>query len=935
VAALADAVATADTGNTPNATGSFTPVAGDLLVCIVQVSDSVTETTVPTASANGITFTHVRSQAFRTSLDRLNVYVANQLVPASPVAMTVTYSPGDAGTGTNIWVKRVTGMTNTGSAAIKQSAGASNQTGTGTPAVTLPAAALTSNPLIGVLALAVPTGNPYCTPPTSWTRPAGNPGQLSYSTPTTAAEYYFRDSGHTSATVTWGSAIVGNSGWASLVVEFDAGGGAVGFTVDPATLTLTAEEVTFGGSGAVAITVDPAAVALAGQEVVLAGTAAASLPVDPATLILTGSEVALNGVTWAGQFVTWGGANIFWTETPQPQEWTVDPATLSLTAVDVALAGTGAAPLAVDPATLAVTAADVAFAGSGPAAITVDPATLTFTGADVGLTGAAAITVDPATVALTGVDVVVAGRTLGASTSVREFDGSDDTIRHSTGALAGMTHGTVAAIFKTDTITGSHAILAFHGSGNNFVGAGLGTNENDLVGCSASGFNRLFDVLVTGRWYLAVARKTSGTTVPRMSLYDFTAGTWVHGDGNNSEANWTAPGASGEIRHDVSGAFDFFDGRMAVRAAWSNTLPWSADTTGDAAIVAAGLEDALQSWANASPSALWRYNQDPLSAVDDLTAGGANQIFVTGTTVVSGDGPPGFDFSLGAAPLAVDPATVTLQGAEVTLAAAGGGPQSWTVDPAALGLVGVDVVFAGTGAAAAAVDPAVLALAAQEVAFAPLGAAAWAVDPATLSLTAIDVTVTGVGAVALPVDPGVLPLVAVDLTLAGASPAILAVDPATLVLTAVDLTLGTGAAERIIDPATLTITGRDVAFAGTGAGGLAVDPATLLLTAVDIALITGIFPTVQLTVTVGPTRSRAQFSVVLSRGAGTDLTVEASRLGMDVADTRSRAQAAASPTRERPRGTVAAVRSRAQVNQVGPTRQGLEVGPSRDGVGMP
>jgi hypothetical protein len=234
--------------------------------------------------------------------------------------------------------------------------------------------------------------------------------------------------------------------------------------------------------------------------------------------------------------------------------------------------------------------------------------------------------------------------------AVREFDGSDDTIRHSTGALSGMTHGTVAAIFKTDTITGSHAILAFNSTTPLlFLGAGLGTNENDLVGCSASGFNRLFDVLVTGRWYLAVARKTTGTTVPRMSLYDFTAAGWTHGNGNNSEANWTAPGATGTVRHDVEGAFDFYDGRMAARAAWSNAVHWTADASGDTAIEAAGLETALQNWVDEAPDALWAYNQDPLSAVDDLTAGGADQTFVTGTTVVTGDDPPGFSFDLAAA----------------------------------------------------------------------------------------------------------------------------------------------------------------------------------------------------------------------------------------------------------------------------------------------
>lgn len=150
------------------------------------------------------------------------------------------------------------------------------------------------------------------------------------------------------------------------------------------------------------------------------------------------------------------------------------------------------------------------------------------------------------------------------------------------------------------------------------------------------------------------------------------------------------------------------------------------------------------------------------------------------------------------------------------------------------------------------------------------------------------------------------------------------VDTARPIITAKVRELGR-AAEVDVARALTTVILRTIARAAE------VDVARTLIPSGGLPLI----PTVQFTVTVGPTRSRAQFSVVVSRGAGTDLTVEASRLGMDVADTRSRAQVAASPTRERPRGTVAAVRSRAQVDQVGPTRQGLEVGPSRDGVGMP
>jgi len=230
--------------------------------------------------------------------------------------------------------------------------------------------------------------------------------------------------------------------------------------------------------------------------------------------------------------------------------------------------------------------------------------------------------------------------------TVREFDGSDDTVAWSTGGLSGCTFGTFASIFKTNDITGTFALLYLHTTGPTFSAIAIQQGDTGIAACGGGG--SFFEAsLTTGVWYLVVVRKATGTATPRSSVYNFNSTTWTHGNNSSTEANWTAPGASGSIRTDFQNSADFFSGRMAVSAGWNNEVHWAADTTGDSQIEAAGLEDSLQNWVDESPTALWPFNQDPLSAVDDII-GGADQSSVTGTTVVTGDDPPGFSFDLGA-----------------------------------------------------------------------------------------------------------------------------------------------------------------------------------------------------------------------------------------------------------------------------------------------
>lgn len=232
--------------------------------------------------------------------------------------------------------------------------------------------------------------------------------------------------------------------------------------------------------------------------------------------------------------------------------------------------------------------------------------------------------------------------------AVRAFSGATgDDIICATGNLAGMQYGTVAAIIKRNVTSNYRPIFNPHDESGTALGSVLVWRTNNTLAWfkdpSRSGGT---SSLAVNTWYLFVARKPQGNVAARFSLYDFSTTAWIHEAGGAAIGDWTAPGASGSIRFTYPGEPDNLDGAIAARAAWANTLPWSADAAGDTALEAAGLESSLQSWMTAAPSALWSFNQETAATpVVDLTGGGANQTAITGTSVVAADDPPGFDFS--------------------------------------------------------------------------------------------------------------------------------------------------------------------------------------------------------------------------------------------------------------------------------------------------
>jgi hypothetical protein len=207
------AIATASTTNAATYTsGSFTPVAGDLLVVFVTSSGTVGAGTMTDTQSLG--WTKITSAVKNTSADTIYCFVAN--APAAAVATTVTFGTGGAAaTGAFIDVARVAGMTRTGAAAVRQSAIQSNGAAAATPAPTFGSAVLTGNPTLGVIGNG--TSPATMTAPASWTEMDDSTG---YATPTTGQEYVSRVSGFTGTTITWGSTSA--SAFGSIIIELDS-----------------------------------------------------------------------------------------------------------------------------------------------------------------------------------------------------------------------------------------------------------------------------------------------------------------------------------------------------------------------------------------------------------------------------------------------------------------------------------------------------------------------------------------------------------------------------------------------------------------------------------------------------------------------------------------------------------------------------------------
>jgi len=183
-------------------TAAFTPQAGDLLVMNVIASGSVTTGTVTDTQNLGWTLIGTVNDGTNS----ISMFYAQRT--ASAQSMTVTWDcTADPATGARVGVIGFRGS----DATLRQFATGSGGAGTA-PTVTLPAAAITFNPLYALMGS---TTNPAAiTPTTGWTEIA----DAGWANPTTGFQLQRINSGETNSVIAWGSNSA--TAWIAMVIEF-------------------------------------------------------------------------------------------------------------------------------------------------------------------------------------------------------------------------------------------------------------------------------------------------------------------------------------------------------------------------------------------------------------------------------------------------------------------------------------------------------------------------------------------------------------------------------------------------------------------------------------------------------------------------------------------------------------------------------------------
>ena len=202
---------------TSDRTVSLATAVGDLIVVICQASANTNAT--PTCSDNGspsLGYTRVGVANNGPNVNTLSIFVANAK-ETSAQTRVITVATGSNTSGTVI-AYAIAGMSQVGSAAIKQSNFQTNQAAGGTPAPAFSAAAKNGNLVIGTVANQ--TNPATMTPPTGTTPTWTEDQDVGQASPAEGVETIHANFGFTGTTLTWGSTSA--SVFCAAIVELDS-----------------------------------------------------------------------------------------------------------------------------------------------------------------------------------------------------------------------------------------------------------------------------------------------------------------------------------------------------------------------------------------------------------------------------------------------------------------------------------------------------------------------------------------------------------------------------------------------------------------------------------------------------------------------------------------------------------------------------------------
>ena len=419
-------------------TVTATPAVGDLIVIVVANTGS-TSSVNPTDNNSSGTYTLINSAVKATSADTMRVYVRTALI-TSATSTVFTHAPGTT-SGGGLAVFKITGMTRTGSSAVRGSGIQSNQGAATTPAPVLSSTPRTTNAILTAVFNATnPAGT---TIPSTYT----DRGNLGYNTPATGLRLASKDSGVTNATITWGGTSA--SAFASLAIELDAS------TIHDTTGTLSAGEATIAGSAA-HIAIHGTTGALTGPGSTVVGSAARTRAHDTTGTLSAGEATIAGSAARSGGVVTHDTTGTLTgpgtTVAGSAARTRVHDTTGTVSAGSATVTGSAARTRAHD--TTGILSAGSASISGAAARTRQHPSTGALTGPGTTVTGSAARTrVHTTTGALTGPGTTVTG----AAARTRVHDTS--------GALAGpgaVISGAVERIrihTSTGDIVASEAIV--------------------------------------------------------------------------------------------------------------------------------------------------------------------------------------------------------------------------------------------------------------------------------------------------------------------------------------------------------------------------------------------------------------------------------------------------------------------------------------------
>lgn len=221
------------------------------------------------------------------------------------------------------------------------------------------------------------------------------------------------------------------------------------------------------------------------------------------------------------------------------------------------------------------------------------------------------------------------------STVVRRFTDVDDmTFGPGVGGVGSTGYGTVALLVRPLATYDStvRMLLTRHDSVDTLMGHVSVTSGNEVAWVNeVSGITSTGPGLTAGDWHLIVVRKADGVATPRFSVLNLATSIWSHAAGSNTVGNWT--GASAGVAHlnQPPGNLVGPGSDYIAAAIWTNSLPFAADTFGDADIEAleTDLITHLDNWKALEPTAGWAFGVTDINvSTEDFTLNRADEISV-------------------------------------------------------------------------------------------------------------------------------------------------------------------------------------------------------------------------------------------------------------------------------------------------------------------